>query len=497
MTGETKNPSTDDQLRARFEHAAPAIHVDPAPVVRRARRRRAVTRAATGLVVTAAVLTVALVTRPWGDGSAPVATAAPPPEPRGAVSVEISPRVVEPGDAVTAVLVAHEANDLTFGVAARVERWDGSRWRPSGVAHLCLAEWECVGSVGPRLGATEDIGLGAEPGTLGPATTFSTEGLGDGWYRLVQSAVLDEDVATGAFEIRAGAGAAPPLPPRDEVALTVTPVLVPPDGGQVSVATWVPAGADGTLTSEDVEAADRQLGATALVQRWTTQQWRDAIEVRVGRRDAGLGVEWGSPVVLPALEEGSYRVVRTRDDGSQAWGTFAVTAAAPVLEEPDAEGEPGPGSEADGATSGPACDLNPGRCLLAAWWTDLTTGAGLTSGGGDHDVGTLLSDSVDLGDDTYLWTSLFPVTEAPDGDASLTVTSTTQVGEATVEAGQWDHGAAGRRLTCGGLVLQAGWTDLEDDRADEAIGRLARAMTDCPADLDELAARYPEVPPTG
>ena len=498
-------PDGAEDLRDRFEEAAPVILVDPEPVVRRGRRRRAVARAASGLGAAAAVLAVVLLVRPGGAMTGPAVTA-PPPEPERSVAIEVLPGVVEPGAVVTAVLVATEPNSLTFGVAAEVDRWDGREWRRAGVVGLCLVEWQCVGTVTSQLDGVNDIGLSAAPGTPGEATVLSTEGLTEGWYRLVQRAALGAGVATGVFEIRTDALAAPPLPAEDEVRLTVDPVLVPPEGGVARVVTQVPAGPDGTLTAEDIEEVDGALDPSALVQRWDGEGWVDVVDVPVQGREADLGVEWGSPVALPPLEEGSYRLVRTWPGEQAPWGVFTVATGAPPLEqaqptmepsaEPDASAEDGdtvPGEDVY-APDHPLCAEQAGRCLLEAWWRDVVAAAGIERGGGDHDFGLLLTDSVRMADQRTLMLTLFPAEAAPESATALTVETTTQVGDAEVEAGRWDDGADGRRLSCGGFVLQTWSTDLAADEIDHVVGLLADAMADCPADVAGLAARYPEYP---
>lgn len=501
----TPAPDGAEDLRERFEEAAPVILVDPAPVVRRARRRRAAVRAASGLGAVVAVLAVVLLVRPGGVATGPAVTGPPPPEPDRAVALQVLPEVVEPGAVVTAVLVASEANSLTFGVAAEVDRWDGREWRRAGVVGLCLVDWQCVGTVTSQLDGVNDIGLSAVPGTPGEATLLSTEGLTEGWYRLVQRAALGGGVATGVFEIRTGALAAPPLPAEDEVRLTVDPVLVPPEGGVARVVTQVPAGPDGTLTAEDIEEVDGALDASALVQRWDGEGWVDVVDVPVLAREVDLGVEWGSPVVLPALEEGSYRLVRTWPGESAPWGVFTVTAGAPPLEQPapstepdasagDGDGETVPGEDVY-APDHPLCQEQAGRCLLEAWWRDVVAAAGVERGGGDHDFGLLLTDSVRMAGQRTLMVTLFPAEAAPESTSQLTVETTTAVGDAEIEAGRWDDGAAARRLRCGGFVLQTWSTDLVADEIDQVVGVLAEAMADCPADVAGLAARYPEYPP--
>lgn len=505
----TPAPDEAEDLRGRFEEAAPVILVDPDPVVRRGRRRRVAVRAASGLGVVVAVLAVVLLVRPGGAATDPAVTGPPPPEPERSVALQVLPAVVEPGAVVMAVLVASEPNTLTFGVAAEVDRWDGSEWRRAGAAGLCLVDWPCVGTVTSELGDVMDIGLSATPGTPGEPTLLSTEGLADGWYRLVQRAALGAGVATGVFEIRSGALAAPPLPAEDEVRLSIDPVLVPPEGGVARVATQVPYGPDGTLTAEDIEEVDRALDPSALVQRWDGEEWRDVVDVPVLAREADLGVEWGSPVVLPALEDGSYRLVRTWPGEAAPWGVFTVATGAPPLEqpqptlepsaEPDAAAGDGDGDAVPGedvyAPDHPLCAEQAGRCLLEAWWRDVVAVAGIERGGGDHDFGLLLTDSVRTADERTLMLTLFPAEAAPESTTRLTVETTTQVGDAEVEAGRWDDGADGRRLTCGGFVVQTWSTDLAADEIDQVVGALAEAMADCPADVAGLAARYPEYPP--
>lgn len=378
MTAHHSTAPHDDaeDLRVRFEEVAPVIVVDPEPVVRRGRRRRAVARAGASLGAIAAVLVVALLIQPGGGVIGPAVGTPPPPEPTRPVAIQVVPDVVAPGDVVTAVLVASEENDLTFGVAAEVEQWDGDEWRRAGAVGLCLVEWECVGTVTDRLDGVNDIGLGAAPGAPGPATVLNTDGLSDGWYRLVQEAALDEGVATGVFEVRTGASAAPPLPAEDQVRLTVDPALVPPDGGLVRVVTQVPAGPDGTLTAEDIEEVDSALDPSALVQRWDGEEWLDVVDVPVQPREPDLGVEWGSPVALPQLEEGSYRLVRVRAGEPAPWGVFTVTAGAPALDQP----EPSEGSQADPGAEALREDGLPWRDVVAEAGSNGPAAATTTSG---------------------------------------------------------------------------------------------------------------------
>ena len=488
-----------DDLRDRFESVAPVILVDPEPVVRRGRRRRAMARAGASLGVAALVLAVVLVARPGAWSTGPAVTTPPPLAVSEPVALQVLPAVVAPGGVVTVVLVASAPNDLVFGVAAEVERWDGRGWRRTGAALLCLVEWACVGSIQSRLDAVEAIGLSASsPDEPGIATVLSTEGLDDGWYRLVQEAAgPDAGVATGVFEVRTDALAAPPHPEKQGVRLAVVPALVPPAGGVVQVSTQVPADAGGNLSAEDIEEVDSALDPSVLIQRWDGEEWVDVVDAPVGERAADLGVEWGSPVNLPELDEGSYRLLRTWAGQEAPWGVFTVATGAPALPQPsddDVVVEDVLGEDA-WAPDHEQCQNQPGRCLLEAWWRDVVAEAGIERGGGDHDIGLVLTDSVRVPGPGFLSLSVVPREDAPVSDGYVTVTSTTQVGDVTVEAGSGSGVPDLRRLTCGGLVMHTSAVDVDPADVDAVVTAIATAMQSCPADLGELAERYPEIPP--
>lgn len=143
----------------------------------------------------------------------------------------------------------------------------------------------------------------------------------------------------------------------------------------------------------------------------------------------------------------------------------------------------------------PRCQELPGRCLLEAWWRDVVDEAGIERGGGDHDLGFVLTDSVRAAGQRHLMLALFPAGMDLQGSTELTMESTRQVGESTIEAGHWGDGADGRRLTCGGFIVQSSSTALGAGEIDHVIDLLASALQDCPADVDALAARYPDYPP--
>ncbi|MBC7292272.1 MAG: hypothetical protein H5T83_13185, partial [Actinotalea sp.] len=314
-------PAPADPLRARFEAAAPAVAVDPDRIVRRGRRQRALARAGGVLGSLALVAVVLLVARP-GGGPAPVA-AAPPAEEVGDVSLWLSATEVPTGPAtIVSALVAHTDTDAVFGVGAEVERWDGRAWWSHRLVGLCLAEWRCVAPLvaDPEGFGVNDIGLSATPARPGPAQLMSTEGLEEGWYRLVQDAVLGGPSARAVFRVTDDAPPTPPVPSGDGVSLVVDPVLVPPTGGQVDLAVHVPPDASGTLTAEDIAEAEAQLADLAVVERWDGAGWVPVGEVEVpAPRDQASPV----PLTLPALEPGPHRLVRGGPDGD-AWGVLWV-----------------------------------------------------------------------------------------------------------------------------------------------------------------------------
>jgi hypothetical protein len=245
----------------------------------------------------------------------------PPPEPAAPIELWLSATRVPPGDSeLVAVLVAHEEVDATFGVAAKVERWDGAAWVARGSISMCLDHWHCTAEVSTGAGAGgPDIGLGASPEYPGSPERFRTAGLEVGWYRLSQEA-NEGLVATGVFQVVADASEPTPLVATDAPALSVSPILLSPGGQEVAVSPLVPP-VNGSLSAADLDAAMADASDTATVERWDGAGWVPILEV-------GLAIPTGGPVrdrtaSLRLLPEGSYRVVVATPDGDLI-GSFWV-----------------------------------------------------------------------------------------------------------------------------------------------------------------------------
>ena len=292
-----------DTLRARFAAAAPPITAEPTPIIARARRRRRQVRtwgALTAVValVGAAGIANALVNR---DPQPPVTP--PPPEPASVVSIWLSADRVHAGSELVAIVVNDSAEDLVFGAIAELQRWDGTAWAPAGGINLCLP-----GCTPPSFQAevpTMSDGWGASPtpGNPGPPLRFSTAGLDDGWYRLVQGP------ADGVFEIADDAPAPAPLWSLDEPAVQVSPALGGLRGTRVGLGT-----------------VDADVSSHAAVERWDGNAWQHTTDVALTRPAAAPRDVYAE---IPGLEAGAYRMVLTElvgdQAGAQPWGNFWVT----------------------------------------------------------------------------------------------------------------------------------------------------------------------------
>ena len=245
-----------------------------------------------------------------GDGPAGAA-GVPPPMTDSPVSLWLSAERVAPGPVESvAVLVDHRGVDATFGVHATVDRWEGDEWVSYGELVMCMDHWHCTARIEPP-GSSDGVpGIGLSPklGSPGPVVRFTTEGLEVGWYRISQ--VANEGiVASGLLEIVAGAPTPAPLVPVDVPAISVTPALVPTDGGRVDLYPLIPA-PSGSQSREDVLRAIAGLSETALIERWDGSGW-----THLGRVALSKGVDLGSSAGLPPLPQGAYRLVREGPGG--------------------------------------------------------------------------------------------------------------------------------------------------------------------------------------
>lgn len=192
-------------------------------------RARAVLAVAAVLVLVAGV---ALAVRGLGGDDGPeqvhagpsgpsTSTSAPPAADTAAPHLWLSATDVPTAGADVAVqLVDPTLSGDTYGVAARVERWDGEQWVDPVHAALCTDFWGCPGEIRGS-GAVPDIGLSARSGR-GPLTWLRIEGLEPGWYRLSQTA-NEGTVAAAPFRVREDAPAQPPSDVTGNAHLAVEP----------------------------------------------------------------------------------------------------------------------------------------------------------------------------------------------------------------------------------------------------------------------------------
>lgn len=391
-------------LRERFDAAVPESPLDPQPILRRARRRRQMVLGGAGLgaavlVAAVAATAIALVNRPE-----PIPVA-PPPSEDGTVDVSLwlSADQVPPGDVeLAAVLVAHTGLDETFGILAQVERWDGDSWEPYGQYAMCLAEYECTAEI---LGLDVDVDLPdirmtPAPGAPGPVQRFSTAGLDEGWYRI--SEVGRRDVAArGVVQVVEGAPTPAPLTPLGEPGISIEPALVPSSGGAVGLIPLIPGDGDQLDDAAAVEGLDE----TAAIELWDGEGWTSASETWI---HPGMGdFPANGTLVVPSLEPGAYRVVRSGPDGDHTGRFWVLPEAgqrdAVILEE--YEGAPAgyPASEGEETIVG----VDGDRVLVSTRGTDACA---------TRPVGTVVEGS-----------ALTVVLRAPDGPCSTELPNTTYV----------------------------------------------------------------------
>jgi hypothetical protein len=270
----------------------------------------------------AAVMLTALLVAACADDDQTAPLDVPPALPASPFSLWLSAERVAPGPVeLVAVLVNHEGVEATFGVHAKVDRWDGGEWVPYGDLVMCMDHWHCTARVRPLGGVVEvpAIGLSAQPGSPGPVERFTTDGLDVGWYRISQEA-NEGIVATAIFEIAEDASVPAPLVRIDAPAISVTPAVVSSDGGEIHLYPLIPA-PTGTQSREDVLEAIRGLSEVARIERWDGSSWVEVGEIRLREADDDLA----RSATLPPLLEGEYRLAREGPQGPHD-GRFWVDA---------------------------------------------------------------------------------------------------------------------------------------------------------------------------
>jgi hypothetical protein len=219
---------------------------------------------------------------------------------------------------LVAALVNHDGVDATFGVFATIDRWDGRVWRPYRELLMCLNGWNCddPSAVGGAL-SIPDGGLTAKPGSVGSPQRFTTEGLSRGWYRITQHA--NEDiVAQAIFEVAVDAAPIAPLDPIDQPAISVTPIVVSPEGATVELGPLVPS-TNGT-SRDDVAQAVEGMEELVAVEQWDGVAWQSVGTITL---HSSLVDELVRNADVPALTVGEYRFVRSGPNGSHS-GRFWV-----------------------------------------------------------------------------------------------------------------------------------------------------------------------------
>jgi hypothetical protein len=312
-------------MTARWERQLHRLREAPVPLERVRERAQQPPRPGSPLLptwerVTAGVVAIAVFVAVaafgWrafttaGDETVPLD--APPVLPASPFTLWLTAERVPPGPVeLVALLVKHDVNDATFGVFATVDRWDGREWVQHGELVMCMDHWHCTARVQSpgEIDGVPDLGLRAEPGRPGPVERFTTEGLDAGWYRISQEA-NEGVVAAAILEIAEDAPAPAPLVSIDAPAISVTPALVSPDGGEIYLYPLIPA-PTGAQSREDVLEAIRGLSEVARLERWNGSTWEPTREIQLNEADDNLA----RTAELPQLPEGEYRLVRDGPEG--------------------------------------------------------------------------------------------------------------------------------------------------------------------------------------
>jgi hypothetical protein len=245
------------------------------------------------------------------DEPAPGVRVAPGPPPVDATRphVVVVPSVLPPEGGQVALVVANPtAQVVGHGVGGAVEVWRSGRWQAYADFQSSLSSWRGLGTIRPEIDAWPAIGLSAEPRAYGPLEWVQVEDLPAGSYRFSREGVA------GVLEIREGAPRSSLVKPSGDSWLEV--VGQPVAGRAVVVGARLQQGE----TSGSPPA--RPEGGVVLERLDGPAPGRVAtLEPRPGRDGPGA-----FEVALPALDAGSYRLVRDSDAGSLE-GVFLVLPA--------------------------------------------------------------------------------------------------------------------------------------------------------------------------
>ncbi len=158
---------------------------------------------------------------------------------------------------------------------------------------------------------------------------------------------------------------------------------------------------------------------------------------------------------------------------------------------------PGPGGAADLVTEVPPDDAGGCRpaltaCAMARWLDDVLSAAGLDATGDAHSGPDLAYGEFVVGTDRV---NVTLGRAGRDGRAPIDVTRTTEVGPVRVEHGALIDGVVPTAvLSCGGFRIRLnGAVGMPAEALAQTAETIAGAVAQCPADLDQLLAAYPDL----
>jgi hypothetical protein len=255
---------------------------------------------------------------------------AAPPSDEGAIHLHLSDTVLPASGAdLVAVLVNEGSESPTFGVAAALDRWDGTSWQVMTPISTCLDFWFCIAPLDAPVGVRA-IGIPARPGSSGPTEWVRVEGLEPGWYRLRKTA-NEGDVATGTFRVVDADLATVDFGDVTASKLSISPAVHRTACQTASCTVMIDVTINGPEAAKiDPESYETLLDPAARLDRWhgdrwtpagvldfsieTVANWPDQPGRRLGRLPDGL-------------TPGAYRVARTTPDGAEIRGVFFVEEA--------------------------------------------------------------------------------------------------------------------------------------------------------------------------
>lgn len=144
------------------------------------------------------------------------------------------------------------------------------------------------------------------------------------------------------------------------------------------------------------------------------------------------------------------------------------------------------------ASGAAACRPALTVCAMNRWLDEILVAGGLEPLGYEYDD-VAGSEYVDVGGQHLGWRT-FPLAR-PEGRLEMLVDRTVDHGAVVAEHGRDPSGAyPAAEFTCGGFrVVSAPSPQIPADVLAATVDAVAEAITECPADLDDLLARYPDL----